>query len=260
MPVPLFDHLDRLTQELDAKSLFLCLDYDGTLVPIAARPDAARISAEGRDRLQTLAGLVPVAIVSGRSLSEIQRMVGIQDIIYAGNHGLEIASKDFQFSAPTSRKWREVLAEIATLLDPLTAGVEGVFFEDKGVTASFHYRLVPREQVAEVQGRFWEVLKSYVDGGQVKVTCGKEVLEVRPPIDWDKGKALEYLLARPGLSGKFTLYIGDDETDEDAFRVLRESGAGIGVGPAREQGAARYLLDHPGEVSRFLDWLTQELS
>lgn len=260
MPAPLFDSLDSLEKALDAGPPFLCLDYDGTLVPIAPTPEMARMGRGEKSRLRRLAGLLPVAIISGRSLSEVRRMVGVTGLIYAGNHGLEILSEDFRFEAPTTRKWREDLSEMLVYLHARLHEVEGLRFEDKGVTASIHYRMVPRPRVPGVEEVFWGVVRPYADEGRVRVTRGKEVWELRPPIEWHKGKAVEYLLSQRGLSGRLPIYVGDDETDEDAFRAVGDSGIAVGVGEARRRGAAHYLLEGPEEVHRFLDWLAGRLS
>ncbi len=255
MPLPLFDQLTQLEERLDGHSLFLCLDYDGTLVPIAFRPELAKIGEKERASVQKLMEAMPVAVISGRALGDIQHMLGLEEVIYAGNHGLEIRAKDFHHEEAGGRVEREVLSEVLIFLEEAFAGMEGVWVEDKGVTASVHFRLTPRDLLPQLQRNFWEVLKPYVDEGKVKVTPGKEVLEVRPPLDWHKGKAVEYLLAQPSLSGRVPIYIGDDETDEDAFESISDTGVSIGVGADRQEGQAHYLLKDTFEVYKFLDWL-----
>ncbi|HEX2202095.1 MAG TPA: trehalose-phosphatase [Longimicrobium sp.] len=231
--------------------LVLLLDFDGTLAPIVDRPDLAAIPAatrEALDRLMARPG-VGVAVVSGRGMADARERAAIPGIAYAGNHGMEIHGPGVDRVHPEAAAARPLLEAAVRMLEPAVAQVPGAFVEDKGLTLSIHFRLAPRERVpalTEAVARATAMLPG------VKMTVGKEVLEVRPDVDWHKGKAVLFLLEqmRPP-AGAPVLYLGDDRTDEDAFRALAEHAFGEGVlvseDPAPETAAASYLRD-PAEV------------
>lgn len=261
MSLPLFEHLAEIRQRTSGKPVLLCLDYDGTLVPIAVEPRLARLDDSVRVLLQQASCLVPVAIVSGRSLDEVKRLVGLQGLIYAGNHGLEIASNGFQFVADLPDDWRKRILDLAAGLGPVLAEFKGAWLEDKGLTLSIHYRRIAPESVSGFQARVREVVSPLIEEGQVRMTSGKAVFEIRPPTDWDKGKAVRYLLSRPELCGRVPIYIGDDETDEHVFREIGESGITIHVGADDDYvGRARYRVRHTGDVQAFIGFLVQAWS
>lgn len=238
-----------------AGSLLLLSDYDGTLSPIAARPDLAILPSRTRLALQVLdlkAG-ASVGVVSGRSLADVSSMVGLPGLIYAGNHGLEIQGGGLDFVHPEAEAAKPLLEAILRELGERVAGIEGVMVEGKGLTLSVHLRLAAEDQKSRVHAAFEEATNAWLQAGEVRVTAGKEVLEVRPNIPWDKGRAIARIAAECPEDA-LVMYFGDDLTDEDGFSAVDElNGISVFVGPARQPTKALHRLDNPAEVARTLD-------
>jgi trehalose 6-phosphate phosphatase len=237
--------------------LVLLLDFDGTLAPIVARPEEAAMLPATRvavERLLAMPG-VEMAVVSGRGMGDARERAALPGIAYAGNHGMEIEGPAVRRIHEEAAAARPFLAEVADRLRRELAGIAGAFVEDKGLTLSIHYRLVDRHRVDEVR---LHVLGAVAGNPQLRTMEGKEILEIRPAVDWHKGRAVEFLLGEVDPpSGTPVVYIGDDVTDEDAFRALRDwpggSGEGVVVGdpPAKDTAAASYVRD-PREVGELL--------
>lgn len=231
--------------------LVLLLDFDGTLAPIVDRPEQAAMPDATRaalDRLMAMEG-VTVAVVSGRGLADVRERAGIAGIAYAGNHGMEIEGAGLRRIHPEAAAARPQLEEVAATIEPALEGIDGAFVEDKGLTLSIHYRLAPdrAEEVREI------VLEAAGGRPELEVFEGKMIVEVRPRVEWHKGKAVLFLLdqMRPPADAP-VLYLGDDRTDEDAFRALREWGRAaegilIAEQPSSESSATSWLQG-PAEV------------
>ncbi len=253
----LFRHWDNLEKELSDKYIILFLDYDGTLTPIVSTPEKAFISQEVKGLLNELSKspTCKLAIISGRSLSDIKALVGLKDIIYAGNHGLEIEGPKIKFESQVSPRLKSIIRHIYEDAVSKLSKIKGVLIEDKGLTISVHYRLVDEKDIREFLSIFNEITGSYIVRSKIKINTGKKVYEIRPPVMWDKGKVVLWLLAREEfLSGKnkiFPVYIGDDVTDEDAFKALKNKGLTIFVGE-QSNSAAQYYLKTIEEVTEFL--------
>ena len=256
----LFQSWESLSSDIRAASHTLFLsDYDGTLTPIVSRPDEAILSAEVKEKLRVLAQkpIFSVGIISGRSLSEIKTMVGIEGIYYAGNHGLEIEGPGLKFTNPAAELAQAEIKNLIKQFSAKLASTDGVIVEDKGLGLSIHYRLVRKSEVTRVIEIFHQITSPSLREGKIKVTSGKKVLEVRPPIDWHKGKAVEAIRRELKKALKYeqllTIYLGDDTTDEDAFRVIqRPQGWSIFVGEDNPTSNADYFLNSPSEVTTFL--------
>jgi trehalose-phosphatase len=159
---------------------------------------------------------------------------------------------------------KRLYQELARALHP----IRGLWVEDKGYTLSVHYRSVPDSDWVLVKNGFYEAVRPYVEKRQVRVTEGKRVFEVRPPVRWDKGKVLQWLLTRQRAVGRgkvLPIYAGDDQTDEDAFLALQGQGIAIAVGPSTLLSRAQYVVSSPQEVCRFLSrvlgiWKAKQLS
>ena len=252
----LFDHWTVIESAIKkSKSILLLLDYDGTLTPIAPTPAAAVLDHRVRKILASIAyrDKYSVGIISGRSLSEVKRLVKVKGIYYAGNHGLEIEGAGVNFVHPDFLCFQSWIREIHQMLRAITRGIKGVVLEDKGMTLSLHYRLVDKKWVAKLKMAFNRLCAPYQKEGKVKLTSGKKVLEVRPAIAWDKGEALKKIKQfTPPASGGLTFYIGDDKTDEDAFKVIKGKDISILVGKI-SGSSARYYLKDTKEVGEFLE-------
>jgi trehalose 6-phosphate phosphatase len=256
-------HLFRSWPEFvkDAKGthLLLLADYDGTLTPIAPRPVDAVLSTEVRDKLITLAkkpGL-SVGVISGRDIVELKSMVGVKGIYYAGNHGLQIEGPGLKYVIPGAEVTRRVIAGLAGELKAALKNISGVIIQEKGLSLSVHYRLVKPEEVKAVTGEVRRITAGRVNRGEIKVYPMKRDWEIRPPVDWDKGKSVETIadsIKTKLKSGRLlTVFLGDDVTDEDAFRVVkRPDGWSVYVGAGNKASAAGYYLKSPGEVETLL--------
>jgi len=260
-------HLFSVWQEFSnrfkaARHVLLLCDYDGTLTPIVDRPEFADLSEKTRQLLQALArqSSFTIGILSGRALADLRQRVGISGIIYAGNHGLEIEGPGISLINPLAEEMRPVLRLIQQVLSKALSPIKGVFVENKGLSLTIHYRLVEEEQSDEVHNIFERVIATARSLGKVIITTGKKVYEVRPPVDWDKGKAIDLLIDRYGKTKTkkelLPIFLGDDQTDEDGFRVIeKHGGISVFVGEQTNNSAARYFLKSPAEVEQFLERL-----
>lgn len=232
------------------------LDYDGTLTDIVDDPAKALLSQEGRNTIERLMESYTVAIISGRDLKEVRHLVDIQGIVYAGSHGFDIAGLRDQ-QRRLERKWERYIesldsaeAELRSSLD----GIAGVFIERKKYAVTVHYRKADTKRVKAIEEQLDGVVAKSPD---LRKAGGKKIFEVLPAVDWNKGKAVLWLLETLYVDGgRITpLYIGDDVTDEDALRAIRDLGIGIVVGGGKRKTSAHYSLSDPEEVIAFLQYL-----
>lgn len=253
----LFTQLSEVKEQLRNKFILLLLDYDGTLTPIVETPKKAVISKETKELLQRLSknSHCALGIISGRALEDIKNTVGIKDIIYAGNHGLEIEGPKIKFESHVSPRLKSVIRNIAEELSKRLSSINGILLEDKGLTLSIHYRLVDKKDMPALETILFEVANPYTLRGKIKINSGKKVYEITPSVQWDKGKVALWLMARQqfasGENKVLPVYIGDDVTDEDAFKALKRKGLTIFVGGPGKSSADYYLKDAQ-EVARFL--------
>ncbi len=250
----------EIRERIAGKNIYLFLDYDGTLTPIVKTPGSARLSDKAKRILRKTIDTLNtrVAIVSGRAAEDLRKLVNLDGIIYVGNHGLEIQCPKLKFKSGVSDYFPKVLGEIKDRLVRAVSGFKGVFVEDKGLTLTLHYRLALRKCTRSIKKIFYEITTPYLDSGRIRISEGKEILEVRPFVKWDKGKAVLWLLCRYRFLVKdkdiLPIYIGDDLTDEDAFRALKSKGLSVFVGKPKNT-AADYYLKNSGEVLKFLESL-----
>jgi len=236
----------------NSPNVLLFLDYDGTLVPICKEPSLAKLSFDDKRLIEKLSLIswLSTGIISGRSLKEIRSMVGVKGLFYVGNHGFEILFQEVVWIHPELKSFKVELKKIARKLKYHTRGINGIMVEDKKETVSVHYRKVTEKSPGEIIKIISMVLEPYAK--MFNVTRGKKVYEVRPGVDWDKGKAVVKLSQLLGSKTKpLKIYIGDDQTDEDAFKVLGEDDISIRVG-YRKDSKARYFCRESGEVLQFL--------
>jgi trehalose 6-phosphate phosphatase len=250
---------DRLSRHLAGRRPAVFLDYDGTLTPIVDRPEDALISESMRDAVRELAGRCPVCVVSGRDRRVVQELMGVDDLIVAGSHGFDIWSPaGGEIQRKEGEEFASLLESVETRLREELGQTEGALIEPKKSSVAAHYRLVSEDERPRVGRVVEEILAEHP--GELKVTPGKMVYEVQPNVDWDKGKAVLYLLEALDLDRDdvVPMYLGDDITDEHAFEALATRGVGIFVGHADDPEvggrttSADYVLHTFEEVERFL--------
>ena len=254
-PVDFFKHLNEIKIQLTQKDVFVFLDYDGTLTPIVGTPDLAVLSNEMRVVVKNLSSLYKVSVVSGRATEDVKSKIQIDGIFYAGSHGFEIFAPDGKIKVnDEARAMRNVIDEAHGKLINRLKDVEGALVEHVKYTISVHYRLVSFEDIPKVEKEVQNILKEYP---YLKKTDGKKVFEIRPDINWHKGKAVEWILNVLGYhpDKHVVIYIGDDVTDEDAFSVLNGKSFGILVASKPRATKAAYIIKNTQDVKKVLEFL-----
>ncbi|MGM0652590.1 MAG: trehalose-phosphatase [Bacillota bacterium] len=230
------------------------LDYDGTLTPIVDDPAQAVLSEEVRMLIKKISEIWTVIIMSGRALKDVRKLVGLENLVYAGSHGFNMAGPQDSFHEEPGKRFLPALNRAESRLKEQVKELNGVCLERKPYAITLHYRQADDETVFRLENRIDEITKKVP--GLVKTT-GKKIFELRPGMDWNKGKATLYLLEKlyPADSKVVPLYIGDDVTDEDAFKAIASRGIGILVNDEGRETAAEYFLSNPREVEKFLEEL-----
>ena len=245
----------KLSEIFKKEHPLLFLDFDGTLSPIVEHHEDASISAEMRELVNELSKKYPVAVVSGRGLADVRERVALPQIYYAGSHGYEISGPNgFSRDHEDAVKVIPVFDKIDPVLRERLKHIPGVDFERKKFTLAIHYRQVAAGQAPQVQEIVSKVLKEHPE---VLPAGGKKVIEIRPAIDWHKGKAVEFL--KQELSKEkdpLSVYVGDDVTDEDAFKYV-SNGIGILVGNHGQDTYADYHLENIHQVEQFFKKLLE---
>tara|TARA_R110002020_G_scaffold326017_1_gene541752 strand:+ start:181 stop:1023 length:843 start_codon:yes stop_codon:yes gene_type:complete len=261
--VDLPDALDKFPEiisRLKGKIPILFLDYDGTLTPIVSNPENAVLPDETKKVLQQLAGHITIALISGRDRHNVKSIVDIPNLIYAGSHGFDITGPDGL--EKQHEKGQDVLPELDEAEQRLTerlADIAGVQVERKKYAIAVHYRNVEKEHVQQVKTAVTEEVENHP---RLKKGKGKKILELKPDFDWHKGKALLWLMEELGGESEHLvpIFIGDDITDEDAFKAIQGKGIGILVGAHEEDTTATFSLKDVDEVNRFLTQLREYVS
>ncbi|CAF1707006.1 unnamed protein product [Brassica napus] len=263
------DMFERITEASRGKEIVMFLDYDGTLSPIVADPDRAFISSKMRRTVKKLAKCFPTSIVTGRCIDKVYSFVKLAELYYAGSHGMDIKGPTKGFSRYNKDKpsvlyqpagdFLPMIDEAFKQLVEKTKSTPGAKVENNKFCLSVHFRCVDEKKWSELALKVRSVVKNYPT---LKLSQGRKVFEIRPMVKWDKGKALEFLLESLGFdnsSDVFPIYIGDDRTDEDAFKLLQERGQGLGLLVTKfpKDTNASYSLQDPLEVMDFLRRLVE---
>jgi trehalose 6-phosphate phosphatase len=251
---PLLDNLwlEQLQDRLSAASgLLLCLDFDGTLAPIVENPDDAALAVGNRRLLEHLGEDpdVTVAVVSGRSIADLRKRVGVDGLYYAGNHGLEWDDGSGTAIAAEVRETQAALQDMLARLRSCLSDIDGCPIEDKSLTATVHYRQVSNEQLSTVVEATRAIVRTT---DEFECRSGKEILEIRPDIPGGKDRIVDRL--RDQYPNAVPLFVGDDITDEDGFRAVGADGHGILVGDRKETAASVRVPD-PDGVTMLLAWI-----
>ena len=234
------------------------LDYDGTLTPIVDRPQDAIVSSEMKNTVKKLSEKCRVFIVSGRYREDVQSLLGIDNLLYAGSHGFDIKGEGLSMVHPKAAAVIPDVEKSIKTLETNLGEIEGLYIEKKRFSVAVHYRLVD-------ENKYLERIKQQVDStvketGTLRLMSGKKVFELLPNINWDKGKAIRWILEAFGLDWKDAnmIYIGDDVTDEFAFRMIKTRGTGILVSKEERPSAAGFRLNDPDEVKRLFERFLNE--
>ncbi|KAG5565994.1 hypothetical protein RHGRI_001803 [Rhododendron griersonianum] len=270
------DTFNQMMSIARGKKIVVCLDYDGTLSNIVENPEKASMTDTMRMALREVARHFPTAIISGRGREKVSDFVDLDNVYYAGSHGLDIAAP---LRSPTygdpkhqsraldrkgnevvlfqpAKKYLPAIEKILSTLNEKTRSIQGVMIENNKFCVSVHFRHVRDEDFCTLEKLVNSVLQEYEE---FRISIGKKVFEIRPDMEWDKGHALNYFIDTLGFGNSnnvLPLYIGDDRTDEDAFKVpaVRNRGEGfpIVVSSSPKDTAALYSLRNPLEVNKFL--------
>ncbi len=231
-------------------------DFDGTLAPLVPHADEVSLPETTRDALTRLSALpgVQLAFISGRGLADLRRRVALPNVLYAGNHGLEMTAPDGSVVfAPAAVEARSMLQQVQAKLAPALQHLPGVWIEDKQLTLSIHFRQAAASCHAEVEQR----VRDHVRGiSTLEVRPAKCIWEIRPAIDWDKGSVLRCFLEQTRVPSHAAAFMGDDVTDQDAFRELPD-GWTFFVGDTF-QSTARLRLHDPRDTAELLCWMAEQ--
>uniref|UniRef100_M4ESU9 Trehalose 6-phosphate phosphatase n=1 Tax=Brassica campestris TaxID=3711 RepID=M4ESU9_BRACM len=257
------DMFERIIEASRGKQIVMFLDYDGTLSPIVADPDRAFITSKMRRTVKKLAKSFPTSIVTGRCIDKVYSFVKLAELYYAGSHGMDIKGPTKGFSRYNKDKpsvlyqpagdFLPMIDEVFKQLVEKTKSTPGAKVENNKFCLSVHFRCVDEKKWSDLALKVRSVVKNYPT---LKLSQGRKVFEIRPMIKWDKGKALEFLLESLGFENSndvFPIYIGDDRTDEDAFKLLQERGQGFGILVSKfpKDTNASYSLQDPPEASTY---------
>ena len=250
---------DSFKAILANREVALFLDYDGTLSPIVDDPDAAVISEGMRRAVARLAKQCLVAVVSGRDVRDVSRRMRLEGIFYYGSHGLDVITPQGERrSKAEAIKFLPALDQAEAKLRAALANVDGCIVERKRFSIAVHHRRVAQRNVRAVQEAFEDTAELEP---RLRRSHGKKVFELRPRLDWDKGAAVRSLVKDAGAQVVVPIYLGDDETDEDAFSAVADDGVGIVVRGENDdfEVSARYALDDTKAVQAFLEELAEYL-
>jgi trehalose-phosphatase len=261
VPIFLNPHYLRPGRDIfEKKKTIFFLDYDGTLTPIVERPEDAVISDDMRDTVTRLAEKFQVSVVSGRFREDVENLLGIKGLLYAGSHGFDIKGEGLELVHPKAKEVIPVVEKVIETLTESLGNIEGLIIEKKKFSVAVHYRMVDEEKYLEKIRQ--EVDAAAANNPVLRLMKGKKVFELLPAIEWDKGKAIRWILEAMKIDWKDAniIYIGDDVTDEFAFRMIRTRGTGIVVLDEKNVSAADFRLESTEEVKEFFEKVIKEIS
>lgn len=238
-----------------SSGISLFLDFDGTLVPLQQEPTGAWLGASMRETLSRIAAIkrITTTIISGRSVPDLLLRIGVEGLIYAGNHGLDICGRQLRFTEPAAAQQREDLKRFSDRLAASLSTIAGTLVEHKGLTITVHYRRAAIRDIAGIESTVRAMVAPAA--ASMVVRTGKCAFEILPRTDWNKGAAALWINRKLDRGNVLSIYLGDDTTDEDAFRALSD-GITVKIGDSTAT-SARYCLADPSEVHEFLKWMVK---
>ena len=262
-PPDLLEHLEALHRPLATRPMGLFVDIDGTIAPIMPDPTAVTLSAEARGALAALAAHITVVALTGGDVGAARAIVGLDEVVYAGNHGSEWLEDGRTSVLPEVEPFVDSMHALAETAKRRLSGLEGLYIEDKGPSVSLHYR--GTHDPAAARDDIQAVIRETPEAGGLAISEGKMVIEVRPPLAVNKGTALTRMVERRGL--RSGLVLGDDTTDVDAFVAMRNLSGfdGLTVAvlapdvPPGLLAAADYAIAGTEATQALLTWLAGEV-
>lgn len=245
---------DNIKSQIGNKEIVLFIDYDGTLSEIVSDPRQAVLKQSLKDVLHRCSPSIKIAVISGRDRVDVQERVGLDGIFYVGSHGLDMCGPGcFYYQVEEAQKFSSELQDATMAATLIFEKVKGVHLERKSFSTAIHYRMVPDTEEDSIRDKIFTLIRKYP---HLKAKAGKKVIEIFPDINWGKGEAVKKLseILNIDPAHSIPIYLGDDLTDEDAFKELRHKGIGIKIDEDGETSTeARYFLKNPGEVEKFLN-------
>jgi alpha,alpha-trehalase len=253
-PPSAIENFAEIARRLEGKRAAVFLDYDGTLTPIVPRPEDATIPPATQEAIRRLNRLTPVAVISGRDRPNVEAMVGLPELVYAGSHGYDIRGSDFCREHEGGTAALSDLDQAEQELKQRLGKLPGVEVERKRFAVAVHFRNARESDLPQIEAAVDTINRR---NAKLRKRGGKKIFELQPDIEWHKGKALLWLLDVLEMShaGVIPFYLGDDLTDEDAFQAIAECGIGILVGEVPHRTHAHYWLADPDEARQFLEQL-----
>ncbi len=236
---------------LKNKKLLLMFDFDGTLTPLTPRPEDTKLNQNTRNLLKKIAEKYITYIVSGRDIKFLQKTIKLKNINYIGSHGLEMPKSDLVVIPP---KWNDFLKDLTIKLNDRIKKINGSFIEIKTHSICLHYREVKEADLIYIKQLKKELKTTIFENEKLKIKNGILAFEILPPLNWHKGKAVKWLLTK--YPQYYPIYIGDDKTDEFAFKMLKEKGLTIVIG--KKKSMANYYFNEQTEIIKFLKLLINE--
>ena len=251
-------HFDEIKNRVGHRQIALFLDYDGTLTPIVPDPESALLSDSLRHLLHRIAAQRMLIIVSGRDRANVAGKVDLPELIYVGSHGFDIKGPQLEEQHQAGIDALPDLDAAEQELRDALADIPGAQVERKKYAIAVHYRRVAPEHKETVKQQAQQAAQRYET---LKPAGGKDIVELKPNYDWHKGKSTRWLVDTLKLApdAMLPVYLGDDLTDEDAFREMRDWGITILVGDHGHETAAQYGLHDVEEVERFLRMVLEEV-
>lgn len=251
--------VDDIIEKKGQRNFLFFFDFDGTLAPIGPDPDKVELQQNTKKQLQKLSEDFPVAIVSGRDRADIESKIGIENLYYAGSHGFDISGPNgTSHLHPEADRLIPLIEETGKEFKEKMLNYEEVWVELKKFAVAIHYRMAEEETVKQVH----EEIRSTMQGKDDLIWDeGKGIVEIKPAVDWHKGKAVLWLMEHLEIDTHQALpiYLGDDTTDEDAFQALKGKGISILVDGDSQQTHADYLLESQRDVSDFIKKLRSDV-
>lgn len=250
------NHFDEIEKRCRRKKKFLFLfDFDGVVSTIEDHPMAAKLKVGWKPILRKLAKhkAIDVGIVTGREYKDVRKRIGsVPGIYISSNHGYEVwkgGKKVFsigcEFKTPMHRMGREIWGELGK--------TNGVVIEIKDYSVAIHYRLAKGTQQRRIENAFQSIVKKYEFPRSLEILKGKKLMEARPRGFWDKGKSVNWISSNIS-PGSLIFYFGDDRTDEDAFKVMKNKGISVYVG-GDKPSAAKYWVGDMDEMLPLIEWI-----